>query len=243
MINLLSISPVISLGGINVALVDVIVLVVVLIAVVYGAIRGFINQILSILGGFAALILAFITCSYVADFIYLSIPSIPEGISNKIIETFGLEGVIANGSVDEIVKILNSTSIPSFLHNFIAEAIVSSGGTLQAVDVLTSWSVTVISFVSVFIISLILFAIIKKLFRTLTKIKIVGTFDKVLGLVFAVLKSLILLVVVFVVLSVITNTNVYLNPVANSGEQVKCYFNDIMISIMNSSLVKGIFKI
>ena len=243
MLNLLSIPAIIGLGSINIALVDIIVLSVALIAVIYGAIVGFLKQILSILGGFAALALAIFTCAHVAEFISTTIPSIPEGISIKIKELFGINDIDGvQGTIEQIKTFLSTTSIPEFLHEIIAEAIVNSGGTLQIVDVLTNWALTVICFVCIFIVSLIVFAIIKKLFKLLTKIKIVGTTDKVLGLIFAVIKAVLLLVVVFVVLSMFTDVNAYLSPVNEYGEPVKCYFNDIMLAIMNSQLVKGLFK-
>ena len=63
MVNLLAIPTFCSLGIMNVALVDIIALVCGIVALIVGYCRGFMQQVLSLLGKIAALLIAFFFCS------------------------------------------------------------------------------------------------------------------------------------------------------------------------------------
>ena len=82
--NLLAIPTVIALGGLNVALVDLVVLGVLLIALIVGLAKGFVRQIFVFFGWIAALAVAIFTCQHVANFLATTIPAIPEAISGGI---------------------------------------------------------------------------------------------------------------------------------------------------------------
>ena len=241
MLNLLAIPSVIALGGMNVALVDLIVLAVLLIALIIGLSKGFVKQIFSLFGGIAALVVAIFTCSHIAEFITTSIPAIPEAISVKVDTLFGLDGVLFEGSKEQIIGSLSSTSIPSFLHPTIADLIISKAGELQLTQIITGWAVTAIAFVSAFIISLILFKILKKIFKAITSGGAIGAIDKVLGMIFSIAVALIICLVICILLYlIIPNVNDYLVPVTETGESVKCYFNDLMTWVLSLDFVSSL---
>lgn len=241
MLNLLAIPSVIALGGMNVALVDLVVLAVLLIALIIGLSKGFVRQIFSLLGGIAALVVAIFTCSHIAEFINASIPSIPEAISAKVDSLFGLEGVLLEGSKEQIIESLSSTTIPSFLHPTIADLIISNAGELQLSQMITGWAVTAIAFVSAFIISLILFGIIKKIFKAITSHGVFGAIDRILGMIFSMAVALAFLLVVCILLYlIIPNINDFLVPVTETGEAVKCYFNDLMTWVMSLDFISNL---
>ena len=125
--------------------------------------------------------------------------------------------------------------ICSLLVNVIAEAIVSSGFELQILSVFSKWLIYVIVFVVIIIASLILFAILRKLFSRLTKIAFIGFLDKLLGVVFSVALTLVVLMLVCVIISPFTGINAYLQP-----EAVKCYFNEALTWVTSQPFIQDL---
>ena len=241
MLNLLAIPSVIALGGMNVALVDLVVLAVLLIALIVGLAKGFVRQIFSLLGGIAALIVAIFTCEYVAKFLSSSIPSIPEAISAQIDSLLGLDGVLLQGTKEQIIESLSSTTIPVFLHELIANTIVDSVGELNLTVMLTGYVMTAIAFIAVFLLSLIVFSILKKIFSALTNVGVLGAIDRILGMIFSIAVALAVLIVICIVLSlIIPNINDFLVPVTEAGEKVTCHFNTLLTNIMNLDVIKNL---
>ncbi|MBR3805006.1 MAG: CvpA family protein [Clostridia bacterium] len=238
MFNLLAISPVVALGGLNVALIDLIFFGLMLIAIIIGIAKGFLRQILSILGIIAAIVLSVILCKHLAGLIENKIPSITNGVSGMVEKIFGLSGVATSGTKEQIIETLQTTKIPSFLHSIVANSIIESAGELGLTSVLTRWALVAISFVVIFILSLILFAIVKKLFKALTRIKAVGFVDRILGALFMALKFMVLALVLVTVLSVFIDMNSLLSPVLESGKPVKSVFNSLMTAIMDAPFIQ-----
>ncbi len=242
MLNLLAIPSVIALGGTNVALVDLVVLAVLIIALIVGLAKGFVRQIFALLGGIAALVVAIFTCTYVAEFLSTTFPAIPESIKAQIDSLMGLEGVVLNGSEEQILTSLSKTEIPAFLHNTLAQIIIAEGGELQLTEIVTGWVVTAIAFVVTFVLSLIVFSILKKIFRALTELPVLGTIDRILGMIFSIAITLAFLVIIFIILSLVATefVNGLLQPIAQSGEPIKCVFNDLLTWVMDLGFIQSL---
>lgn len=242
MLNLLAIPSVIALGGINVALVDLVVLAILLIALIVGLVKGFVGQIFALLGGIAAIVVAIFTCTYVAEFLSTTFPSIKESISAQVNSILGIDGVLFQGAKEEIVTSLQQTTIPAFLHEVIADLIIQQGADINLTEIITGWVVTAVSFVVTFILALIVFGIIKKIFKALTNIPAINAIDRILGMIFKVALTLAILVVIFIALSIFAGGFVkeLLQPATQAGEQVKCYFNDLITWVMNLDFIKNL---
>ncbi|MBO5851056.1 MAG: CvpA family protein [Clostridia bacterium] len=238
MINLLAIPASFVIAGTNVAFIDIIALIVVLIATIIGITRGFLKQILSLLGLVAGIVLAVIFCDDLVAFVTEKIPSIPNSIENAISNSSAfkdLTGTFTNK--EDILLSLQNSSIPAFLHGTIAEAIVNSGFELKIIKVFTSWALYVIVFVVTVILSLIIFALLKKILNSLTKIKLVGALDKILGALLSVSVALVNMIIIFTIIGVFVNINPYIQP-----EGATCYFNTIMTKILELPFIKNVLS-
>lgn len=238
MVNLLAIPASFLIGGVNVALVDIIALIVLVIAGIIGLSRGFLKQVLSMLGFVAGIILAIIFCDELVAFVSEKIPALPKAIEDLIAKSSvfkDLTGTFTNE--EQIVAALQNSSIPAFLHQTIAKAIAESGFELQIIKVFTTWALYVIVFIATVLISLILFAIIKKILYGLTKIRLIGFVDKILGFAFAVALTLIILMIIFTILSLFMNINAYIQP-----EGVTCYFNNIMTEVLKLDFIQKLLS-
>ena len=234
MINLLAIPSSILIGGMNIALVDVIVLLILLIAAIVGLARGFLKQVLSLLGLVAGIIIAIVFCDDLVAVISEKVPAIPNAIENAIANTSAFKDLTGSFTdKSQVLASLQNSSIPAFLHETIANAIVESGFELQIIKVFTTWALYVIVFIVTVIVSLIVFAIVKKILYSLTKIRLIGFIDKLLGMAFSIVITLTNLIIVFTILSLVVDVNAYIQP-----EGVICYFNEIMVKVLNFPFIQ-----
>ena len=237
MINLLAIIPtVIPLGGTNFAIIDIIMLIVLLIAFIIGVSRGFLKQILSLLGLVAGIVVAVLFCDDIVALINTNVPSIPSAIENIIAQSDAFKDLTKPFTNEqEIIAALQTSSIPAFLHETIASAIVESGFELQIVKVFATWALYVIVFVVTVIVSLIVFAIVKKVLISLTKIRVIGFVDKILGIVFSVAVALVNMMIVVTILSLFIDMNAFIIP-----EGVDSYFNIIMTKVLELDFIQDL---
>lgn len=237
--NLLS--AVVNFGSSYVAIIDLIMLGIILFSLLFGAIRGFFRQVLSVLGALASIILAIIFCDELAEFIMTSIPSISDGLKGKIGELFGLTDELLAGTKEQILESLAKTSIPAFLHELLANAIIETAGDLNIVHILTKWSLVAISFVIIFLASFIIFFVIKLIFKGLTKIKVVGALDRILGAILMALKFIIGIIILITFISVFADLNPILAPTLQDGTVVNSIFNSLISWIMSLPFVQNLF--
>ncbi len=236
MVNLLAIPNVVSIGSLNIALLDLIALILILIALIVGYVKGFAKQILSILGILTALVLAFVFADDISAFTSKNIPSITERIKIWVEKIVGISTDNIN-SEEALREALQNTSIPAFLHEVLVSLIVESGFEIKLITTLTTWAQNIICFAILFVLTLILFALIKLIVKRFVARPLVKKIDKTLGVVFSVLKTFVLLIVVITFASTFFNLNSFLKP-----ENATCYLNSVLEFIINSSLFENILS-
>lgn len=239
MLNILAIPQVVSIGSVNIALADIIAVVILLIALIIGAVQGFARQVLSFLGWIAAIALAGWLCVKVSDFVCEKWPSVLEFFTQQVSKLFGGADITLNGTEtkEEIINLLATTKIPSFLHSAIADAIIKNGYQLALFDMLGKWIVNAVCFIVLFIVAMIIFALLKKLFKALTKLPVIRVIDKLLGMILAVALATVFLMVACVVITpFVPSLNDYLVP---TDGVTKCYFNEVLTYLTNLEVVKN----
>lgn len=227
-----------AIGGKNVALLDIIVLVFLIIFLFVGASKGFMRQLLGFLGIFGALVLTVLLCDKVAKFVTENVPNFYEvvkGWATSIFKLDGLEGLTG----EELKTAIASSDIPSFLQGVVLKMIESQGNDVTIVVVLANWMMNIICGALLFIVITIVFAILKKILTAFVDLPIIKSIDKVLGAVFAILKGLLILLILCMLISLFVNINDFLAPVTESGEPVQCVFNEILTWFMNLPFVSG----
>ena len=235
MFNILAIPAVISLGSLNIALLDLFALIILIVALIVGYAKGFINQVLAIFGLFASLILGYLFCDNVSNFIVEKIPSVAEKMRGFINNLIGIDLTLAN-SEEALITALEQSKIPAFLHKSLASIVVNSNFEVKLLDTLTNWSLNIISFISIVIISTILFKVIKFFANKFVSLPVLNTVNRVLGLALSGIKAIIIISVVLLVASMFLPLNSYLQP-----EGVTCHLNSVLQFIANSNLIKNLF--
>ncbi len=236
MTNLLAIPTIVTLGSLNIALLDVIALIAILIALVVGLIQGFAKQALSILGFAAAIILSFAFCGKFAVFINEKVPFITGAIQAWVENTIGVTAD-AFTNAEALREVLASSKIPAFLHEAIISMVVNANFEISIIETITGWIINVVSFVVLMVLFLILFAIIKGVVKKIVELPIIKTVDKALGVVFSIGKCLVIMLLVLSIASMIIPLNDYLQP-----DGVTCYLNSALQGITNSQFFKNILE-
>lgn len=239
MFNLLAIPSYFEIGGMNIALLDIIALVVLLIFLIIGIVKGFSDQILSLLGWVAAIVVAIFTCTHAAEFLSNQFPDLVETIQSWWSDVIGEQ--FASVTDKESLRVaLENSSLPAFLHDTIIE-LVGEEFTTIVYDIsatLTNWTFIAVSFIIIFLLSWIVFKLIRFIFSKITNLPIVKQIDKTLGAILGIIKGLVLLLVLTFIFSLFPWFNDLLTPVAESGEAVTCYLNEVFKFIFELPFIK-----
>ena len=237
--TLLSSSAYLALGGFNIAIVDVVALVVLLIFLIVGIVKGFMQQVLSVLGWLAAIIIACLIVEPAVLFVTDSLPEFVEWI-NGIWEGFVGEQFSSVTNEETLRATLQSSTIPAFLHESIITLVGENYSEVLTtiVSTLTGWTLTAVCFIVIVIVLLIVFALIKKIFKAITSIPVIKKVDKLLGAILGVLEGFILLLIVSVILSVFPWFNDLLTPVAENGESITCIFSVLSETILGLPFIQ-----
>ena len=228
-----------TVGEINIAIIDVVALVVLIIFLIVGISKGFLQQILSVLGWLAAIVVAVLFVDTVHAWVNESLPDVVTTIqgwwANIIGEQFA--GVTNEETLRET---LTNASIPAFLHESIVTLVGTEFGTISQtiVNTLTDWCVTAICFLVIFLAAIIVFAILKKICSAITSLPVLKQADKLLGAVLGLIEGLALLLVISVVLSMFPWFNELLYPVLETGEVVTSYFATLFDWILSFDFIQ-----
>lgn len=190
------------------AAIDVILICLMAVFAVYGFIKGFTSLIVSFLAGILTLVLSFVLCSNAASFLNRVF-----GMTDKISES--LAGALPNLFGEELMNMpvflvnennLGSLSVPKFIVQLLLK--IASDGSVPpetpVVEVLAPtfayYIAVVIGFILCYILFRILFFLLGKLFKGVNAIPVLGSVNRLLGLLLGAIQGFI---VVYIALSVV----------------------------------------
>ncbi len=231
-----------SLGDFNVAIIDVVVLIALIIAIIVGSAKGFAKQLFGMLGFVAALVGAFFLAQPVTEFVKTSFPQATEMVHGWILAIPGL-GDVGHLTPETAQEVLNNSTIPAFLHPLIINIVQTSGG-LDITPMLTTWAMTAIVFVLLVVILLILITIAKKLFTWIANLKFIKPLDKVLGAVFSLAITSLIIIIILLALTIFASgfVTALLTPTLSDGTLLDSISNKAMTFVMQQPLVQNLLS-
>ena len=232
-----------SIGGLNVALIDAIVLGALIIAIIVGLVRGFAKQILGILGFFAAVILAYFICEPVAEFLKTTFPKFTEIVTGWITKIPGLSD-LAQLTPENAKELLLNSEIPVFLHGLIIN-LVNESQILNIIPALVDIAIKAITFVGIVIVSLIIFVVFKKLFIWIAKLKFIKPIDKTLGAVFSAIICIVVIVIACVFTSMVAQdfSSSLLTPALADGTTFESVTSKLLGAILKMPFISGLISL
>ena len=249
-----------SQGGNMLSTIGLIIdLIVILALIIFGFIgfkKGFINSVLSLFSWVVCIVVAVLVAKHVAswingvyDFSALIGGKITSSLSNN--EFFGLSlnaeqfagdvnNVVSsipegtNGILKEIIKLVfTKTSVDMTSSETVGQVVGSSLGHIIIV---------IASAILVFIVLMVLIALLRKIFNKITEIKILGGLNKILGLIFGVVKAGIIILTfnaVLVALTLIPAVNNLVTPLIQDNTKVERVIYNKTDEFINSYVIEG----
>lgn len=197
---------------------DIIVIAIIVISTIIGIKLGFIEKLFRLIRKFAAFVVSFFLAKPASVFLMKN-TSLDDTISGKIV-TWLVEKnalfaqTISPETQDQVIEdALTALKIPNFLASPLRDKInellpeVTAETTIGHLfsEPLTSLAMIIISFVVLFIASIIVIFILKKMFKALTKNSILGGLDRLLGAGLGFVEGALIVIIILFGLSFVIN--------------------------------------
>lgn len=217
-------------------IVDIVIIGALLILGIIGYKKGFLKSFISLFSWVVCIIIAIFTAKYVANWIN-GIYDFSSLIGNKIanglngVDEFFTRSIAEFSSTEEIIN-----NLPSNLNALLSQLIkivfsntsvdMTSSETIATIvgSSLGHICMIIISAILVFIVLKIVVALLSKLFDDISRTKILGGLNKVLGLVFGILKAACVIIIlngILVGLSLIPTVNETITPLIQDNTHIE----------------------
>ena len=192
-------------------IIDVVIVATVILFAVIGWKKGFLEKVIdmasSVFGLIASILLARPFSNVLREWIG---PSLQGNINDYLytrLDEIGLAA--ANLTESNLRQALEVFSLPNFMVDWIVESVDFNQVAVSIIDSLSPLILTlallVISFITLFFGSMIVFFLLRLLAKGITSIPIIKQVDKFLGLIFGLLKVALLIYILLFVLALVIN--------------------------------------
>ncbi len=198
-------------GKFGIGIIDIAIVLVVVLFLVIGWKKGFLLKVIdmasSIFGLIASILLARPFSNVIRPWIG---PTLETNINDYLYSRLTEIGIVATDLTEGNLRdALTQMSLPDFMVDWIINSIDPNAVATTIVDAIAplilSLALLVISFIILFFGSMIVFFLLKILAKGITSIPIIKYIDKVLGLLFGLLKVALLVYVLMFVLALLIN--------------------------------------
>lgn len=235
-------------------IIDVLIVGALIIFGIIGFNKGFLKSLISLFSWIVCIIIAIFTAKYVAGWIngvYDFSGFIGEKIANGLIDTneFFAQAISEfentqqiigslpsdlNGLLRQLIKVVfSNTSVDMTSTDSIASVVGSSLGHICMV---------IIAGILVFIVLKIVIALLSRLFDNIARTKILGGLNKVIGLLFGVLKAgcvIVLLNCILVALSLIPAVNDTITPLIQDNTHIEKVIYNTTDDFIEKYIIEG----
>ena len=194
-------------------IIDIVLIALVVLVAAIGLKKGIVEQLTGGITFIASIVLTFFVYKYVANYVLTS--DLLYTISQKFYDLVAANATeeqikvsVEVAQTEGVKEVLSAMKIPGFIHNMFLKALedtISSNPTMTVGDYVANAFATkaiiVGAFIATFIVALIIVGILVKLMRKLADLPGIKVLDRILGMLFKVLK---LAVLVFVLLYLVT---------------------------------------
>lgn len=233
-------------------IVDLIIIAIIVLFGIFGLKKGFMQTLLSFAGVLLALILSLLFADNLAEALIASpFGKTISNLANNILSGMGGFMTTVVPSYEALVQTL-SESLPNIIAEALAHSIDGFTGTVANMTVaeiltpgLTNIMMTIISFILIFVGSLIVFSIVKAVVKSITSLPIINSVDKALGFVLGVVKGVIFIYVVFLFVSLLSGAEFmqWFVDALNSSKLALWLYNNNLILIVGKGLLDGTFTL
>lgn len=221
--------------------VDIVILAIMLVCVFFGYKKGLVGVTVNILGFFIALLIALLLYTPISNFVINNTslqPNLKEGISDTV-KSYVIKDNETNTENEEIED--NSPKvIKDYINGFIQKQKEGVQRTEAEIidNVSETLSINIIKVavgIAVFLISKIALIFVKALAKLITKLPIIGQFDKLGGVIYGVLQGLLIIYIILALISLFapaTENSTILEAINSSIVGKMMYNNNIILKFI-----------
>lgn len=235
-------------------IIDILVVLVIAIFGFIGYKKGFLRSLISLFSWVVCLAVAFFTAKYVAGWIngiYDFSGLIGEKVAKSLqkenayfslaVSTFGTKENLINageaassGFIEKLIKIIfNNSKVDMTSSKSVGAVIGESVGDITMI---------LVAGLLVFIVLMIVFKILSKIFDKIASLRVIGGINKILGLVFGVLKAGIIIIaanILIIALSHLPVVNKTITPLIQDHTKIEKVVHDKTDKLFNKYIVEG----
>ena len=197
-------------------IIDIIILAVVIIFAIIGIKRGFIKEIVSLIGAVVAISLSFWLAGLCSDFIYdkLIEEKVSTKISQTIIETADNSlNSIEDNIPDSLLKAaeLLKIDVSSVIGNDVSESLEATAESVannlmkSIVQPMCTKFILVISFIILFILLMVIISLVAKALNVVAKLPVLNSLNRLLGGIVVALRGAVIIVAVCYILYILAS--------------------------------------
>ena len=183
-------------------IIDLIILALIVLSVILGCKKGLAKSLIKILSFFIAIIIAVILYKPVANFI-IEKTLIDDNIKESVIN-------LVKDDIEETGEVKEDTNLPKAMVNYINDSVKNAVTETKdkivenVADGIAVTAVNIGSAVAIFIVVRIVLLVISLISDILTDLPVIKQFDKTGGVIFGLLRALVIIFIIFAVLSLIS---------------------------------------
>lgn len=202
-------------------MIDILIAVVFVVFIIIGYKKGLLKSLYGIAALAASIIIAYTLYPYIKDIMFGGV--FGDWVRSMVQTKYVDPGLTSNS--------LSNSALPEYMQSMVATGRIgiSSALTMFFSDLVLN----ILAFIAVFIVTRILIAILGKVLHLISKLPVIHFFDKIGGILFGLIESLLILYLVFAAVYAVTPLRE--NPAA------KAYINDSTLAKMmyeNNPMVK-----
>lgn len=235
-------------------IIDIAIVVALVIFGIIGFKKGFLKSIVSLFSWIVCLIVAVLTAKYVAgwinkiyDFTGLIGEKIAEGLNSS--NEFFATAINQFSSKEEIISALPAET-NSFLAQLIKVIFNNTAVDMSSTDTIASVlgasmghiCMVIIAGVLTFIILMIVVKLLSKLFDKVASTKILGGLNKILGLIFGLIKACCIIIIgncILIALSLVPAINGFLTPIIQDNTHVERFVYNKTDEYVEEYIIEG----
>ncbi len=183
-------------------IIDLIIVAIIALCIFLGYKKGLTQYIIKIFSFIIAVIVAFILFKPVSNWVIQN-TTIDEGIKEAVVN-------VVKNDVEDTGKVKEDSNLPKAMVDYINNSIESAVNEAKqnvietAAETIANSAINVGVAILVFIIVRILLILVSMLSKALTNLPVIKQFDKAGGIIYGLLKSLVIIFIVFAIISFIS---------------------------------------
>lgn len=234
----------------NGIIIDLVIIGLILIFAIVGFYKGFLRELISLVGFFGSLVISYFACGYFSNFLN-SVFGWGVSISNFVVNQIsGISSTFASetgSTVEELQTVINSSGTNIAYKEILKQLVIKADFSQGAVTVagvvgtiVSGFLMMIISFGIMFILLRVVVFILDKLLSRIPRKSAVGTVNKWLGLLIGFVKGglniLIVLAVVYL-LCFVPSINEFIMPYIETSYVTKFLYNLLGQLILGVGLI------